>query len=265
MRATRDLDAGSEILINYDQQLASHDSAQQNVLRLGNDGCDCKTCREDTTAGGANLAERVRLLEFVEKPLMDRLMETMRKPVRGNPPIELEVLPTIHEHRSLLAALDATYPPNYDSLRPTLSVPCLAISNILSLQFNSPAILLSIDFAISDLRCTGFVFYDTSPTTMEDISSPMLIDFNRSDLRFGSTYGADVFYSILYSLERLGLKKRRESWVRTFKRLEEILSGGGEEYFQFRHSEKLAWERIKYVFGLFDSDLMKVLHIPLDY
>ena len=104
-------------------------------------------------------------------------------------------------------------------------------------QAYSNLVLRSVDAAIAAFSCLGFKFYDSSPITMMDVASSLLIKLANSEFILSSE-APHLFYSVLLSLSRVKLPKRRASWMRTFRRYEEILSGGGEEFFRLRHGEK---------------------------
>lgn len=147
----------------------------------------------------------------------------------------LEYVP---QFRALSDSLNATYPSSHSSLRPSLFPFAEAIAHNLGLQSTTSHLLQSIDAAITALTCMGFKFYDTSPTTMVDVSSPLLVDFPRSELVSAHPL-PDLVYKVLVTLLRLRLPARRASWVRTMRKYEEIVSGGGEAFFQMQHGEKL--------------------------
>lgn len=286
VRASRDVPKGAEILISYAQEEERSFEHRASFLErhLESKGCGCRACEADAMDGGASSRRRVEILAEVEGTMFSikgseaAMGERagFRRRSMALPGVEGSIFSTegslsdkiaelfvgrlprqkllddlvglLPEYQSLVNSLNATYAPSYTAQQPSLFGPARAMSDILALQINPRLVLRSIDAAIAAFSCLGFKFYDMSPTTMVDVSSPLLIDFADSEFILTSE-APHLFYSVLLSLSRVELPKRRASWMRTFRRYEEILSGGGEEFFRLRHGEQTDSMTYTYVFG----------------
>lgn len=266
VRAGRDIDRGAEISISYvqDEERSFEHRARSLKRHLDSGGCGCNACAADLTDGGAGSRLRAKLMAEAEGSMFSTTEGSLSEKVTGaflkdqstgELADELEEL--VSEFTDLVQALEATYPPSL-RFRPSLLGPLRTVSDIFALQTNSDEssfLLLAIDAAILALANIGFSFYDRSPTTMDDVSSPLLVDFARSELVYAATEAPHLFYSILLSLSRLRLPKRRASWMRAFGKLEEVLSGGGGEFFRFRHEKQTDSQKYTYRFGEYSVEM----------
>ena len=143
----------------------------------------------------------------------------------------------IPHFRDIIQKLEQTYPPG-ETLRPALIYSNRYITAILASHDDPYHLLASVNHAIAVLVCIGFKLTDASPVTMKDVASPITIDFSNSYLHYAYV-APTVIHPLLQSLERLNLPQRKESWLRTFKKMEAILSGGGDAFFDAQHKEQL--------------------------
>ena len=234
VRAARDIAKGSEILISYVQDLHMGYGPRPLERHMGPQSCLCELCQGDRELGPSKLRAR-HDLNHLEGVLAEECDAELRK--KGTLGRE-DRNRYNRQFRDFLLKHEKIYPITA-TFRPFLLYSNRYIASLLGAQDDPSQLLVSVNHAIAVLVCIVFKPTDTSPVTIKDVASAMMIDFSQSHLHYAYNIAPPAFHSIVRSLEKLRLPKRKESWLRTFKKMEEILSGGGDAFFEAQHKKQL--------------------------